>query len=737
MDSRRGESAKSEPPYFVKMRQLIQFTISEWLLVGLGTAFLLSCQPERNSAEDLTQETPVLDAKEIFTLSSPSVHKLNVATVDGDLMVGSGFVTILEGKKVLLTNRHVVENAAEVKIDGSDAVIDVCKDIKIAKDLDLAVINFEGVESFASIPVRSSPLKIGENVYTLGYPHGLSKAISQGMLNTEKDDLLVFSAAISSGNSGGPLLDNKGSVIGVITSSLREIEGGVSQNFNIAIKASKIPELTLFRSPKTHLFAAWKAATQAEASLYPILKEVGDSEGCNELMDYLLIASFFDQLEASEDDIETDSTFKTFKEVSNDPQKMKKLASIASKIYSTKLKSVFTKNIELLSSALLIVADLKREIGTLNSNSHLMEQIASDTRKIRYFDTSYDPDLASKMLGFSIDRFESDLKAKLEKCRILVEIISREEKDKILLARYVFRHAVSQLKDPTQEYLKSISYGKYTDGKDSFINFREPPKKIDFTRFRRPFTLTSLAELSKITTDSLIEILNNVDSPCSPLDLDYKSLKAADRSHAAMGDFLSTLVDMYDRLIMDLMQKGHMEEAARLISLNDENRPHCRAFVRRAEFESFKGNYGAARDEYEKMFHDLPARYDPFGFEQKGELGRNMLSMAFAGTMGKRYSEYPFPYSQRMSGWDDYVKNIVAVPGSKPDVIFSERNFDLYSDFQKFVVFYTYDGLHLDWEKFPAAKKFFTTISSYDDGAKGLESIKGDLVEFFSLLSQD
>ncbi len=713
------------------------FKIRVWLLVSFWTAFLLSCQPKRNPTEDRTQESPGLDAKEVFSRNSPSVHKLNVASVDGDLIVGSGFVTILEGKKVLLTNRHVVENAAEVKIDGSDAVIDISKDIKIAKDFDLAVINVEGEESLTSIPMRTSPLEIGENVYTLGYPHGLSKAISQGMLNTEKDDFLVFSAAVSSGNSGGPLLDNTGSVIGVITSSLKEMEGDVSQNYNIAIKASKIPKLSLFASPKTHLFAAWKVATKAEASLYPILKEVGDCAGYNQLMDYLLVASFFDQLGASEDDIEIDSTFKTLKQVSNDPQKMKKLASISSKIYSANLKPVFTKNIELLSSALPIVADLKREIGTLNSNSHLMEQIASDSRKIRYFDTSYDPDLASQMLDFSIFRFESDLKAKLEKYRIFVEIMSREEKDKALLAKYVFRHAVSQLKDSTQEYLKSIASGKYTDDKDDFPAFRKPPEKIDFTRFRRPFTPISSAAMSKMTTDSLIEILSNLNSPCSPLDLDYKRLKKTDRSHAATGDFLSTLVGMYDRMIIDLMQKGFLEEAGRLISLNDGHRPHCRTFVRRAEFESFKGNYGAAKDQYENMFHDLPARYDPFEFKPTGELGRNLLSLAFAGNMGERFCEYPSPYPQRMDGWDDYVKNLVAVPSRKPDVIFSERNFDLYTDFQKFIIFYTHNGLDLDLEKFPAVQKFFITISSYDDGVKDLKSIQDDLTEFFSLLSQN
>ena len=707
----------------------------EWILMGIGVAFLVSCQPKRNSAEAPTQESK-LDAKEVFSNTSSSVHKLNVASVDGDLIVGSGFVTILEGKKVLLTNRHVVENAAKVTIDGSDATIDIRKHIKVAEDLDLAVIDVEGEESLTAIPLRLSPLEIGENVYTVGYPHGLSKAISQGMLNTEKDNFLVFSAAISSGNSGGPLLDNAGNVIGVITSSLRETEGDISQNYNIAIKASKIPRLTLFTSPKTHLFAAWKAATQAEASLYPILKEFGDSEGCNELMEILLITSFFDQLEASEDDIKIDSDFETLKRLSNDPQKMKELASIAKKIYSAKLKSVFANNIELLSAALSIVGDLKHEIGILNSNSRLMEKIASDTRKIRYFDTSYDPELTSEMLDFSIYRFESDLEAKRDKNRILIEIMSREEKDKVLLARYFFRHSVSQLEDSTKEYLNSIAYGKYTDDKNNFTAFRKPPKKIDFTRFRRPFTQASSAAMSKMTTDSLIKMLSNLDSPCSPLDLDYKNLKEADRSHAAMGNFLSTLVGMYDRLIIDLMQKDSLEKADRLISLTDENRPYCRAFIRRAELEAFKGNYGAAKDQYEKMFRDLPARYDSFEFKPTGELGRNMLGMAFTGDMGERFSEYPALYAQRMNGWDDYVKNLVEVPSSNPDVIFSEKNFDSYSDFQKFIIFYEYGGLSLDLGKFPAAMIFFTTISSYDR-AKFLESIHDDLTEFSSLLSRN
>ena len=90
-----------------------------------------------------------------------------------------------------------------------------------------------------------------------------------------------------------------------------------------------------------------------------------------------------------------------------------------------------------------------------------------------------------------------------------------------------------------------------------------------------------------------------------------------------------------------------------------------------------------------------------------------------------------------MDGWDDYVKNLVAVPSRKPDVIFSERNFDLYTDFQKFIIFYTHNGLDLDLEKFPAVQKFFITISSYDDGVKDLKSIQDDLTEFFSLLSQN
>lgn len=260
---------------------------------------------------------------------------------------------------------------------------------------------------------------------------------------------------------------------------------------------------------------------------------------------------------------------------------------------------------------------------------------------------------------------------------------------------------------------------------------------IDFTRFRRPFKQTSLAELSEITTESLIEILNNVDSLYPPLDLDYNSLMLADRSHAALGDYLSTLVGMYDRLIIELMQKGMLEESDRMISLNDKNRPYHRAFVRRGELESFKGYYEAAKKEYENMFNDIPARYDPYSFESRSELGRNMLSMAFTGDMGERYSEYPSPYSQRMNGWDDYVKNLVEVPGSETNVIFSVENFGSYTEFQKFVIFYSYNGLRLDFDDFPAVQKFFSTISSYDDNLKGLESIQDDCTEFYSLCFPD
>jgi len=168
---------------------------------------------------------------------------------------GSGFI-VAEGR--VLTNNHVVEgcrrlaarNAAGQRVSARLEAVDARRDLAL-----LVVPNGFG----PALVFRDSPaVKIGESVITYGFP--LSGLLSSGptlttgdvsALSGLRDNPLHFqiSAPVQPGNSGGPLLDAQGHVIGVIVSKLNaariaQMTGGdIPQNVNFAIKG---PEAAAF-----------------------------------------------------------------------------------------------------------------------------------------------------------------------------------------------------------------------------------------------------------------------------------------------------------------------------------------------------------------------------------------------------------------------------------------------------------------------------------------------------------
>jgi S1-C subfamily serine protease len=148
------------------------------------------------------------------------------------LGTGSGFV-LDDG--LIVTNRHVVGQPREVTIstwDGRsfDAVVE-----GIALDADLAVIKVIGAE----LPVatlRDDPVTVGEAIAVIGYPGGGPATITTGkvlgftagpMLG-ESAPAIVVDAEVRQGNSGGPLIDANGEVVGVIFALSRETGDGLA-----------------------------------------------------------------------------------------------------------------------------------------------------------------------------------------------------------------------------------------------------------------------------------------------------------------------------------------------------------------------------------------------------------------------------------------------------------------------------------------------------------------------------
>jgi len=140
---------------------------------------------------------------------------------------GSGFVWDDRGHVV--TNFHVVQDSDSQKVTLGDATFDA-KTVGFARDQDLAVLRIQA-PSEKLVPIRlgtSASLQVGQKVYAIGNPFGFDYTATNGIVsalgrtirspsNTSIFDVIQTDAAINLGNSGGPLLDSRGRLIGVNT----------------------------------------------------------------------------------------------------------------------------------------------------------------------------------------------------------------------------------------------------------------------------------------------------------------------------------------------------------------------------------------------------------------------------------------------------------------------------------------------------------------------------------------
>lgn len=189
-----------------------------------------------------TNITYCQNAKEIAKKSLPST--VSLVMEDGykqPLSLGSGF--IVEGNKVI-TNLHVIEGAkyGYVLENGNSKKHKISGYFAIDKQNDLAILSVPTLTQTA-ISLSDKPMpEIGEKIYAIGNPKGLSGTISEGIVsgirNLENKNLIQITAPISPGSSGGPVIDNKGDVIGVAVGTLSS-----GQNLNFAIPTSSVKTL--------------------------------------------------------------------------------------------------------------------------------------------------------------------------------------------------------------------------------------------------------------------------------------------------------------------------------------------------------------------------------------------------------------------------------------------------------------------------------------------------------------
>lgn len=157
---------------------------------------------------------------------------------------GSGFYVAPDG--MALTNNHVVDGCTELRVPAESAVAKV---VVADQTNDLALIKVDGKHGSAAEFPDSDELRQGENVFVFGFPLDgylpASGNITPGLVAAlagpgNNSSFVQITAPVQPGNSGGPLLDNRGRVVGVIVGKadalkIASVTGDIPQNINFAI----------------------------------------------------------------------------------------------------------------------------------------------------------------------------------------------------------------------------------------------------------------------------------------------------------------------------------------------------------------------------------------------------------------------------------------------------------------------------------------------------------------------
>ena len=162
---------------------------------------------------------------------------------------GSGFVYDEEGH--IITNQHVVAGASAISVRFSDGTTRDAQLVGADPSTDLAVVDVDAPASaLTPIPLgNSSAVRVGDTVVALGSPFGLQGTITSGIVsalhrqmtapnNFTINDSIQTDAAINHGNSGGPLVDSRGRVIGV--NAQIESDSGGSDGVGFAIPSDTV-----------------------------------------------------------------------------------------------------------------------------------------------------------------------------------------------------------------------------------------------------------------------------------------------------------------------------------------------------------------------------------------------------------------------------------------------------------------------------------------------------------------
>ncbi len=227
----------------------------------------------------------------VYQQAAAAVVNITTRTVEMDFFrravprEGSGSGFLIDQRGHIVTNHHVVANAGQIQVTLADRSSFEAKVVGLDPLTDLAVLRIDpGGRRLPTLPLGdSSRLQVGQKVLAIGNPFGFQGTLTTGVISALErslenkqggllDEAIQTDAAINSGNSGGPLLDSQGQVIGVNSMIFTPSGGSVGIGFSIPVNTVKFVVNDLIRFGKVR--RGWLGISGLE--IWPDLAEALD-----------------------------------------------------------------------------------------------------------------------------------------------------------------------------------------------------------------------------------------------------------------------------------------------------------------------------------------------------------------------------------------------------------------------------------------------------------------------------
>jgi S1-C subfamily serine protease len=212
------------------VRERIELAVTA-VLIAAAIVLSVSALPKgyELGTVDTTPPTPTPTMPELYAALAQTVVMVIAELPDGKTSLGSG--VIIDADADILTALHVVTDATKISVTFSDGSTYEAKIFARQDDNDIAAIRALGHPDQMAVATmgNANALNVGDDAIVIGNPFGLSRSLSTGVISglhrsvqppgadKPMTELIQFDASVNPGNSGGPLFNRNGDVVGIVS----------------------------------------------------------------------------------------------------------------------------------------------------------------------------------------------------------------------------------------------------------------------------------------------------------------------------------------------------------------------------------------------------------------------------------------------------------------------------------------------------------------------------------------